>query len=151
MFIYVLLSIACFSIGLYLIIPGIIGVIYGRSSKLWPSVKGVITISKVVEDGEGGGTVKINYRYWIKNKSYLGKTVGFCSYGSRVNSANSIGDANYISNQLPKGSDVEVYYHPNKHYLAVLEPGFRWSAIPVIAFSLMFIVAGVFIAIKTLK
>lgn len=133
-----------FCLGLYLFIPGFQGLIYGRASEGWPVVKGLIIKSETVSDGEGGASFKIRYRYWINSKSYLGKTIGFCKYGSKINTANSVGDANYVSNQFPEGKEVNVYYHPAKYYIAVLEPGFNGASILVSVFGLMFITAGIF-------
>ncbi|MEP1741502.1 MAG: DUF3592 domain-containing protein [Kangiellaceae bacterium] len=140
-----------FCLGLYLFIPGFQGVIYGRASERWPVVKGLIIKSEIVSDGEGGASVKIRYRYWINNKSYLGKTIGFCKYGSKTNSANSVGDASYVSNQFPERKEVNVYYHPAKYHIAVLEPGFNRASILVFAFGLMFIGAGIFFLTNVIR
>jgi len=140
-FIIIVISILVLYLGFYLFLPGLQGIMYGNSSKLWPRVKGIITKSDVVTESNRIGTshaVKINYRYWLKRKSYLGKTIGYAKYGSNQNAVSDIGDVNSISNQYAEGDSVEVYYHPNKHYIAVLEPGFSWTSVGLVLLGLGF-------------
>ena len=135
------------ALGFYIFVPGLNGVLYGKSSHTWPSVEGIITKSKVVDTDENSKAV-IHYRYWVRNKNYLGKEVGFCKYGTTFNGANLLKDARNITYKYPKGMNVLVYYHPSRHGIAVLETGFRWASVIVMSFGLMIIGVGVIIAVK---
>ena len=137
-FLDILLIVSALLLGLYVSLPGLYGVLYGRSSKTWPSVTGVIVVSKVIDDSESC-LAKVHFRYWVGSKNYLGKNIGFCKYGTKFNAANHLKDARLIANQYPKGGNVNVYYHPNWPGIAILEPGFRWASVFVLLFGLMII------------
>lgn len=134
-------------LGLYLFIPGLHGVIYGNSSHSWPSVDGVITKSELL-DRQEYTMAEINYRYWVRNKNYLGKDVGFCKFGTKLNTAKLLKDARNITYQYPLGKAVTVYHHPRWHRIAVLETGFRWASAWIMLFGLGVLTVGAVIAIE---
>ena len=127
--------------GFFLIFKALLGIFYGSTSKKWPIVKGVIIKSDIIseDDGNSGSHAAIiHYNYWINQKSYTGKRIGFSNKGSRFNASSDSGDAFYISNQYPKGDAVEIFYHPKFHSFSVLEPGFSWWSVLVFFIGLLF-------------
>ena len=128
-----ILFIALFGLSMLFIFKGMVGVIFGASSEKWPVIKGVIIKSKVIKIQHKNGlysyAAKIHYKYWVKQKSYTGKRVGFSNHGSLFNPSINEGVANYISNQYPKGDAIKIHYHPKYNSLSVLEPGFSWWSV----------------------
>lgn len=88
----------------------------------WPQVQGRITESVVTEQPRPRGTetgAYIEYRYRADNKTYYGTRVliGAATSGRR--------DTEELVAKYAEGSHVRVYVHPDRPWLAVLEPRVR--------------------------
>ena len=93
----------------------------------WPSVSGRITTSRLhsyisrSSDNSSSTrmyTTRISYRFHVKNKAYVGKTLSYGEYSS-----SSPSHAKGILKKYPVGAKVTVFYNPANPDKAVLEPG----------------------------
>ncbi len=110
-------------------------------SKDWPAVPGTITASQVrISTDEDGTTyfADVTYKYVVNDRWYTAATVHFGEYGSGSRSR-----ADKIVARYPPGSQVTVYYNPDKSGTAVLEPGVSWSSYLGIFMSLAFFIVPV--------
>src|SRR5450756_1774792 len=87
-----------------------------RASLRWPSVPGRIVDSRLVQtrdaDGDTSTAASVTYAYAVGGAPLQGNRV---SIGS--------GNARASVQKYPAGTDVRVFYDPNKPSLDVLEPG----------------------------
>ena len=126
-------------------------VLKARASASWPSVKGVITSSRVAtrrsrhKDSRGYTRTRttyfpsISYKYTVGGKNFSGTKRAF----GESSSSNRAWAAGVVSHYYP-GSEVEVYYNPDDPADAVLEPGVTMSSYAVL------IIGGLFVAIGVL-
>ena len=96
---------------------------FGFSSRRWIPIRAKVLISEVSEIvGEDSPiyTPRIEYQYLVDGKVYRGKNL---FYGNSSTDRHSI--ANKYVCRFPKGSDVKIYYNPNRHEISVILKGPR--------------------------
>lgn len=108
----------------------------------WPKTDGTVTSSKVVHSE--GATVASNhyqpvveYSYTVGGKEYLGNNIVIGPTGTLPWLAKREVD------QYPVGSSVQVYYKPQDHSEAVLNPGVTKSINGTIAVGLILVGIGI--------
>jgi hypothetical protein len=96
---------------------------FGIKSKSWPVTDGVIISGKseyhANPSAVNGYIPNIEYRYKVNDKNYTSTRINFSlneSAGNKANAAN-------ILNKYRNGSEVKVYYNPNKPEQSVIETG----------------------------
>lgn len=112
-------------------------IIYARSSQTWPITAGTITECQI-EPGAGDRSAKssVRYVYQVAGSTYTGSKVGHFS--------NDPQSGEKITNRYPRGSQVEVHYHPDNAAVAVLElGGVKWRKYLELAVPLGMVVLGV--------
>ena len=89
---------------------------FGNESLDWPTVSGTIESSTVKRTKELDSTdyPAIRYRYTVNNQPYTSDRIQFDPV---------MGGAKEIVKSYPTGKDVNVYYQPDDHSQAVLQPG----------------------------
>lgn len=109
-----------------------------KASENWPSTDGVVVSSKVeVDEGKSADqepryTAVVMYKYNIKGYEYTADKVSYSLKSSLKQS-----DANRVIDRYPQGKKVKVYYNPDKHHIAVLEPGMASASYFPIIFGIM--------------
>ena len=83
----------------------------------WPTVEGAVTTSKV-RRRSGSRKLRLRYQYDVNGQTYESHKIAFMG---RVFS----GTASERRKRYPTGTQVTVYYNPDKPSVAVLEPGVR--------------------------
>ena len=113
----------CSMVGIILILVGNRETRLTKDSESWPKTIGIIIKSKVVNRDRGDEfshtyeyCPKIKYKYTVNGKTYKSDKRTF------VASCDDKEWAKSIVKQYPVDSSVEVYYHPEKHKISVLEP-----------------------------
>lgn len=106
-----------------------------QTSKQWPITTGVVTESDIYSRKsygayDSGETVAaVSYSYTVGVESYSGdlysRAFVFTSKQKR------------LINKYPQGSQITVYYHPEKPDLSIVEPGLNISALMMVASLLM--------------
>ncbi len=94
-----------------------------RASLNWPVIQGTVVKSEVKTTSTSGESgyqyfANIRYRYKDKKKDYTSDKIIVGSYSS-----NSSKRAEKLTRQYKKGSNVNVYYNPERPDNAVLIPG----------------------------
>lgn len=93
-----------------------------KESVEWPTVKGVVTESKVSShSGDGSTTYSANiiYRYSVNNTLIHSERVWF---GDNYSTSNRSMFTKIVQ-KYPVGKEVTVYYKPDDEFISVLEPG----------------------------
>ncbi len=123
-----------------------------RASAGWPAAQGKIESSTVdVEkererDSDGDIHYKtkyipnIVYQYQVDGMDFMGDQISFGS-----TSSSSPGWAYKMRDQYPEGSEVAVYYDPEKPQEAVLQPGAKGTTYIVLVIGVAFAITGVLI------
>jgi hypothetical protein len=132
--------------GAFALFYGIRGVIRGKASFSWPTIRGVIQESsiehKVSFDSHGGGAgtyhAKLRYAFVLEGVTHSGSRVAYGDFGSSDPS-----HAQNIVNRYPVGKEVTVHYMPGDPDESVLEPGTNFGTwiVPLIGFA--FATAGI--------
>lgn len=136
--------------GVSITLFGVRGLLRAQASMDWPSTQGSIVESSVERErssgtGNSGGIsyhARIFYEYRVEGTTFNGDRVSYGDSGSSDPSP-----ARRIVNRYPKGKDVTVYYMPEDPEVCVLEPGVKTQAYFVPGFGLIFLVAGILMAI----
>jgi hypothetical protein len=106
----------CLAIGLFCVLAWFGGREEAAATTKWPSVPGVITEMTITESHNGDGTTTKNavvkYSYSVNEKPYQGDRV-------KVEASTELSDAA----RYPKGTQVTVFYNPEKAEDSVLEQG----------------------------
>lgn len=115
----------------------------------WPSIEGIIESGHVStdtdDDGDTDYTPNITYSYSVDNQRYTGNRITYFS-----KSYNSSSDAQAVLNRYPIRTEVMVYYDPDKHSRAVLEPNpDDTTPFLMMGFGAIFGVVGLAIAVGT--
>lgn len=130
-------------IGLIFFITGIINIIRGFSSKNWPSVQGKVVSSDIqIQRNTSRGpnyTPAILFEYFINGTRYFSNKISFGGTSSRLISIQK------TLIKYPTGSNVLVYYNPQKPQIAVLEPGITFSTIIFLLVGIILTIVGFFI------
>ncbi len=117
--------------------------LYRRSKKKalnsmsWPETKGTVIKSEVAvgdsvfggDDDEGGSqpmySAEISYTYQVGDTLHTSDRISFA-----VKSSNSKPDkAKAVTERYPEGSEVNVFYNPDQHEVAVLERSAKGSGV----------------------
>ena len=129
------------AIGVMVIIGGIICFLmgfvfykYSQKTKNWPRTYGIVKSSEVVHkvvDTRNSYIATVTYDYTVRKKEYSGDKIGIGPVGSLP----------WIEEEkikpYPVGARVPVYYNPQDHSEAILEPGVKsgtvwWLVVPII-------------------
>jgi len=130
------------ALGVWLFAAGARAAIFGVLSCRWPSVRGRITESRVDETSRGASLV-IRYEYQVASAAHSGNTVGFASPGSRwFRSARSDEVRASAAERYPTGREVDVFYWSARTSVSVLEPGFHWASVSLMALGGVWLCAG---------
>ncbi len=118
------------AVGICICIWGIDTIIKAKKSKNWPNTKGVIISSSVTSKAKNTPPLdftpkkanayeaKLLYEYTVKGKTYQSRRLCFGDFGMRTSSR-----AKKIVSKYPEGKEILIYYDPDNHKSAVLEPG----------------------------
>ncbi|MBI2499233.1 DUF3592 domain-containing protein [Candidatus Woesearchaeota archaeon] len=130
-------------IGLIFFISAIINILRGYSSKNWPSVQGKIIHSdiQIQRDIRHGPNYSptILFEYFINGTKYFSNRISFGGTSTGL-----IGIQRILI-KYPVGSDVLVYYNPQKPQISILEPGITFSIIIFLLVGIIFTIVGFFI------
>jgi len=133
------------AVGVGMLVIGVIGLRQAAASRDWPTTQGVIVSSAVERvrrnDPDRGFTTtfhaRISFNYSVGGEPYTGDRVGFGDYGSNTNH-----HARSVVRQYPVGSQVTVYYDPNRPQSSLLEPGVRPMAFVIPGLGAAFVLFG---------
>lgn len=138
-------------VGAVLLFIGVRNLMLSRDSASWPSVEGVV-IDSDVEYHRSTGTgenrsrgsyhAEVVYDFTVGDNDYSGDRVSFGDYGSSDRA-----HARNIVKRYPAGKTVTVYYKPGDPETCVLETGTPWGAYFLPSFGVVFLGAGVLMAI----
>jgi len=136
------------AIGVMVIVGGILCFLMGFAcykhslkSLNWPTTYGTVTSSKVVH--KVVGTVNqyiatVEYNYNVRNNEYTGDKID----------VGPVGSLPWLEEEKIKpyqvGARVQVYYNPQDHSEAILEPGVKSGTIWWLVVPIIIIVAGIF-------
>lgn len=118
------------------------------TSKQWSFTMGVVTESDLYwQEGvnnfdPGENVAAISYSYAVGLENYSGEV---CTKAALFTSK-----LKRLSNKYPQGSQISVYYHPDRPDLSIVEPGLNISLIMMLASSL-FLGLGIRFLIVELK
>ena len=110
-------------------------------SKAWPMADGTVLSSALTSGfGKGGPhyDLTVTYSYRVEGTEYTGDNVDFA--GATYSFASS-GERRL--ERYAVGSQVNVYYSPNKPRRSVLEPGFRFSSLYMLVIGGVILVGGI--------
>lgn len=149
MFLPIIFMVAIVGVGVFLVYKAAIGRIKSKKAQSWPTVKGRVVTSEVVEDRFRNATGKasiafvpaIAYEYNVNGTHYSSKSVifGATTYDYIT--------ASRICEKFAAETTPEVYYNPARPSEAVLAP---WSVegarsyIPGIFFIISGLLVGLF-------
>jgi hypothetical protein len=101
----------------------------GLRSRRWPTASGVILRSDIDGFGDVDGSpsyrLRVAYRYEVAGRQFVGKRVFF---GQGVLNTGSFDRLLRKTNRYGPGVPVNVYFHPKRPSLCVLQPGMRLEA-----------------------
>lgn len=99
--------------------------LYSRQCKNWPKTKGKITLtpntddssekSRVIASIRSGSTISLEYEYEVNGVSYEGDNISFKLSGVKNEVL-----AKRLAEEYERGQEVDVYYHPKKPAISVL-------------------------------
>lgn len=143
-------------LGLVFVTASIIALVYDRwswrqlaGSTSWPSCVGVVTRSDARENvGEGGSSwvFILRYRYVVDGRVYEGRELSFDGMVWSTDPA----DIERMIRHYPEGTQVRVYYDPNRPKQAALTRGaardrtLAGFSAALLAFGFLFVVLGAF-------
>ncbi|MFT4639449.1 MAG: hypothetical protein ACI8T1_002774 [Verrucomicrobiales bacterium] len=149
--------------GLLAFVGGIALAIWGArewqsalSSKDWPTVPGTILQSEVTKKMKARRpgqkshqtrtqfTSEIRYSYVVNETCYTGARVSYSDYSSSNEAQMEAVVARY-----PKGKSVTVYYEPENSSNSLLESGFGWTPVAIIAVGVVFTLVGGITLLRT--
>lgn len=93
------------------------GYYYGKLSESWPSVDGTITSSKM-SNYKGTLDIHVTYNYSVDNVEYNSNRLAYLKPSIETEKVGY----EYLE-KYAEGKTVKVYYNPEDHAEAVLEPG----------------------------
>jgi len=133
------------AVGVGMLVIGVIGLRQAAASRDWPTTQGVILSSAVERvrrnDPDRGFTTtfhaRISFSYSVGGEPYTGDRVGVGDYGRNTNH-----HARSVVRKYPVGSQVTVYYDPNRPQSSLLEPGVRPMAFVIPGLGVAFVLFG---------
>ena len=104
-------------------------IILGIRAWHWPSVRGIVTDSRINRETDSEGTpmysARVAYRYQVGGKHFRGRRIQF---GRNGLSSSWRGGAQNLVDSFPVGRSVPIYHHPARPRLSTLLPGVSsWS------------------------
>jgi hypothetical protein len=121
-----------------------------KESVAWPTAEGRIQSSDMEyhREKKGGGTyhAEILYTFAVNGETHSGNKIAFGDYGSGNPS-----HAQHIVNRYPANKIVQVRYLASDPDICVLEPGIQGQAWILPGIGLVFLVAGILLAISLPK
>jgi len=125
----------------------------GKASQAWPTVTGKISESKLEEytttekrEGRKKKVTRhravINYAYNVEATVYSSNRIAF---GGQPDSPYNLVKA------YPQGKEVKVYYHPQDHSMAVLQPGLKKGSYFFLGFGVVLGLFGLIFAFRGQK
>jgi hypothetical protein len=144
-------------LGLGILIYGAKDVLNAQQSVGWTQVKGEILESRLSEKRPGrkgklrSRNAVISYRYTVADKAYtsdrpiFGTTTGLTAMVGLTRSEQD------LIRKYPKGKSVEVFHHPDKPELAVLEVGVSKESLVPLFFGVLFSFSGVIAIRRSVK
>ncbi len=141
-----LLALAMFAAGIFLMVWGGSEILDAYKSKSWPTTEGTVTSSYVhkrdrpTSDKNKQPTYhpKISYEYTVEGKRYTCEKIRFAD-----NTSGSRDRARRITDEYFAGKTVTVYYNPEDPGNAVLKPGFVFTTFIPFLGGLAFFFAGI--------
>lgn len=115
-----------------------------KASTNWPTVEGVVSVSKVKSQRRDNKTMyshHIEYKYEVAGQPFEGDRVWVGATGS--SSMRSFADKAVA--RYPVGKQVEVYYNPEEPGSCVLEPGATWTSYLPVGIGGLFCLIGMFV------
>lgn len=137
-------------VGAILLAGGSAGVGYGlwnlwqgASSPKWPTVTGQVVSSDLQRSRDRQGMVtyraEVAYKYEVGGQTYASDRVFF---GDQLQTSWATGPVREVERYHP-GSQVQVFYDPNKPSRSVLEPGAPWQVYVVLFTAAAFLGFGI--------
>lgn len=148
----VLASLLFLGIGTIVTAVGTQGLISARESVHWPTAQGEIIASTIEERrkpsrrGHLGTTSyypQVRYQFFIDRQRFKGDRIAYGDYGS-----SDRGHAERITRRYPQGKTVTVHYRPGQPQDALLEPGIQTQTWFMPGFGLIFMGAGLWVAVR---
>ena len=142
----VILILAMFAAGIFLMAWGGYEIKGSYKSHTWPAIQGTITSSHVHKETRTDSDhrtsttyyPKVQYQYQIEGRQYS---------GNRINFGGETGGMKWLAqravDRYPSGKTVRVYYDPQNPEYAILESGITWGSILTFFFGLVFFGVGV--------
>ncbi|MGA9751572.1 MAG: DUF3592 domain-containing protein [Acidobacteriota bacterium] len=128
---------------------GWLGLAKARASTGWPTAPGTVVASSVERResrGNKGTNVTyhagVHYEFQVDGATFSGDRVAYGDYGS-----SSASHARGIVNRYPKGRGVTVHYKPGSPEESLLEPGLKGQTFVLPGIGLIFLLAGLFMAV----
>ena len=144
-------------LGLGILIYGAKDVLNAQQSAGWVKVKGEILESRLSKKRPGNkGKLRsrkavISYRYTVADKAYTSDRPIFGTTTSLTGMVGLTRSAQELIRKYPKGKSVEVFHHPDKPELAVLEAGVSKKSLVPVCFGLLFSFSGVIVIRRSIK
>lgn len=117
-----------------------------KATEKWPTTEGIVLTAEVNSHQSDGSTMYkplIEYKYSVNGKEFKSPKYSYAEYSS------SNSDHAYeVINKYPKGERVTVFYNPEKHYDAVLEPGTSFIVYVPLILGAIFSLVGFLVLIK---
>lgn len=146
----IFLGFIALAVGLGFVVAGSKEILNAQRSLSWAKAKGEILESKVVKENSGGSKSRarksrkamISYRYTVGDTAYtsdraiFGTTIGLTAKLGLTRSAEE------IARQFPAGKLVDVFHHPDKPEIAVLETGIKMETLAPVSFGCLFFIVG---------
>jgi hypothetical protein len=112
-----------------------------KQSESWPFTEGEVVSSNVKSrhdsDGDTSYSAAVRYEYEVNGTTYVSRTI---SFGRKLYFGRA--SAEDVAAMYPVGEKVTVYYDPNNHKIATLEPGISVSSFIVLGLSAVFFIVG---------
>ena len=136
----VVFALGVFAIGLYALVPSVMNMARGRSSRAWPSVKGSVIASHLEWRQDEGDEYRteVVYGYNVRGQEHRSNRLFFGDRGwQSLRRSAAARLRNY-----PKGATVRVWFNPESPGDSVLEPGIHPGLVFGAGFGLL-MMAGV--------
>lgn len=120
----VIILVACFAIGVFLLIKAFKERIYGVAASTWPTTQATVLHSEIVEDQSRNATGKVSVGFQVKVE-YEYQVEDQVLSNNRVTVGNPVFpymEASNYKEQFKQGNQVPVYYNPENPAEAILAP-----------------------------
>ncbi len=120
----VIILVACFAIGVFLLVKAFKERIYGVAASTWPTTQAIVLHSDIVEEQSRNATGKVAVGFQVKVE-YEYHVNGQLLSSNRVTFGNPVFpymEASNYKEQFKEGNQVPVYYNPDNPAEAILAP-----------------------------